>query len=229
MPICLQGGGEFAPACREMDAGLLALGPPGPVVVTALAGRPGSERDTADANGVRHFRALGAEAFAAPDAREDEAGAVAAIDSASVLFLPGGSPARLLRALAPAAVRAALRALVDRGGVLAGASAGAMVLAEWTLLPESGATPTVAAGLGFVPGVVVLPHFSGDTGWLRALDDRAGVTALGLPECSGVVIHDGTWTPVGASAPTLITPRGTMPLETDVSAPLSRDTATDGR
>ena len=69
--VCLQGGAEFGPGCREMDAALLRRAA-GPVVVTALAGAVGREYRTASENGVRHFRALGAQdVVAAPDARED--------------------------------------------------------------------------------------------------------------------------------------------------------------
>ena len=38
--VCLQGGAEFGPDCREMDADLLRRAG-GPVVVTALAGAVG--------------------------------------------------------------------------------------------------------------------------------------------------------------------------------------------
>ena len=75
MTICLQGGNEFGPGSRSMDADLVSRAG-GRIVITALAGAPGREYDTATANGVRHFRALGAgEVVGAPDAREDPAGA----------------------------------------------------------------------------------------------------------------------------------------------------------
>ncbi|MCW2606485.1 MAG: hypothetical protein JWO60_1178, partial [Frankiales bacterium] len=96
--LCLQGGGEFSAGCRDMDALLLARAA-GPVVVTALAGEVGREHDTANANGVRHFRALGADVEAAPDVRVDPAGALAALRRARLLVLPGGSPSRLLELL----------------------------------------------------------------------------------------------------------------------------------
>jgi cyanophycinase len=222
--ICLQGGAEFGPGCREMDRALVELAD-GPVVVTALAGAPGRETRTADDNGVAYFRSLGAEASAAPDARSDEAGAVAAIDAASLLFLPGGSPARLLTALSAPTLTGALRRLLDRGGVLVGASAGAMVLAEVTLLPERGGAPDVVLGLGFVPGTVVLPHYRGDERWWRAVRGRHDVVGLGLPECSGVIVRDGRWHPAGAAAPVLLRGDGHAELDSALPAPVWRDTS----
>jgi len=199
--VCLQGGGEFSDACRPMDAQLLSLAD-GPVVVTALAGSPGSDYRTATANGVRHFSALGAaDVVAAPDAREDRDAALDVLRTARLVVLPGGSPSRLLDALQATGADRVLADVLAAGGVLMGASAGAMVLCEWTVLPDRGMQ--VVPGLGVVPGVVVVPHWSGGRpDWLRAIDGAvpAEVAVLGLPEESGVLVRDGARTPVGRSA-----------------------------
>lgn len=196
--VCLQGGGEFSAACGPMDTSLL-VDAEGPVVVAALAGAQGSEYRTANANGVRHFESLGARSvLAAPDVREDPEAALVALRSASVLVLPGGSPARLLEALQGTAAGEVVAGLLASGGVVMGASAGAMVLCAWTVLPERGMR--VVPGLGLVPDVVVVPHWSGGrSDWLRAidLDVPADVTVLGLPEESGVVVRDGQVRAVG--------------------------------
>ena len=199
--VCLQGGGEFSDACRPMDAQLLSLAG-GPVVVTALAGSPGSDYRTATANGVRHFSALGAtDVVAAPDAREDRGAALDVLRTARLVVLPGGSPSRLLDALQASGADHVLADVLAAGGALMGASAGAMVLCEWTVLPDRGMR--VVPGLGLVPGVVVVPHWSGGRpDWLRAIDGAvpAEVAVLGLPEESGVLVRDGARTPVGRSA-----------------------------
>jgi cyanophycinase-like exopeptidase len=206
--ICLQGGGEFSVGCREMDADLLRR-TPGRVVVTALAGAPGRDYDTATANGVRHFASIGADDVrGAPDARVDRAAALALVASARVLVLPGGSPARLLTALRDPGVAAALAALLADGGLVMGASAGAMVLCPWTVLPESGA-PAVEAGLGLAGDLLVLPHWSGPTGrgaWLRAVEATVPGTTqvLGLPEESGVLVEGKVLTAVGAHPTRLV-------------------------
>ena len=217
--IVLQGGGEFAPECRAMDTAALARAKRGPVVVTALAGAHGRETATADANGVAYFRSLGADAVAAPDARDDEPAAVDAIDAAALLFLPGGSPARLLETVSRPALRAALERLLARDGVLVGASAGAMVLAGVTLLPERGRRPAIAPGLGFVPGTVVIPHYRGEDSWWRAVPDRGSLVGLGLPECSGVMVDGDVWSPLGTRPPVLITSEDSRPLRSASPAP----------
>ena len=207
--ICLQGGAEFTPACRDMDADLVRRAP-GPVVVTALAGTPGRDYATATANGVRHFRDVGAaDVVGAPDARDDLPGALAALARARLLVLPGGSPSRLLDALHLAGMAAVVSGILADGGAVMGSSAGAMVLGAWTVLPErrTAGGPAVVEGLGLGGAVLVMPHWSGDRGdWQRAADRAvpAGVELLGIPEASGVVIENGRWTAVGSAGTRLV-------------------------
>src|SRR4051812_8580430 len=92
-----------------MDALLLDRAGHGTVVIVPLAGAPGREYDTAGANGVRHFRALGAtDVTVAPDARSDPAGAAAAVENAALVVIPGGSPRRLRDATRDTPVGAAI-------------------------------------------------------------------------------------------------------------------------
>ena len=199
--LCLQGGGEFSPGCREMDALLVERAGGGPVVVSALAGAVGREHDTANAHGVRHLAALGADVSAAPDVRLDPEGALAALRRARLLVLPGGSPSRLLDVLTTTGVADVVRALLADGGVVSGSSAGAMVLCGWTVLPDRGLQ--VVPGLDVVPGTAVLPHWSGGReDWLRGLPD--GVRVLGVPEESGLLVEDGVLTAVGRAGTELV-------------------------
>lgn len=219
--VCLQGGAEFSARCRDMDADLVRRAGDGRVVVTALAGAVGSDYRTATANGVRHFRAVGAaEVVAAPDAREEPERALEVLRGARLLVLPGGSPARLLAALRDTGAASVVPALLASGGVVMGASAGAMVLGDWTVLPDRPADeggPSVVRGLGVVPGVVVLPHWSrGDerADWRRSISRvvPAGTTVLGLAEESGVLVEGSTWTPVGRAAARLVDEQRDLPL-----------------
>lgn len=217
--VCLQGGGEFSPGCRAMDRQLLDLAP-GPVVVTALAGTVGRDYRTATDNGVMHLRALGArEVLAAPDVREDPEGALAALRGARLVVLPGGSPSRLLSALTSTPLGQLLVDLVADGGAVMGASAGAMVLCGWTVLPDQRGPSgmAVSKGLGIVPDALVLPHWNGGSSradWQRAIEAGTpeGTTVLGLPEESGVLLQDGVLTSVGQRASTLVSEARDLPL-----------------
>lgn len=207
MTVLLQGGGEFSPGCRDMDRRLLEL-VDGPVVVTALAGAPGREYRTATDHGIAHFRACGAaDVTGAPDVREDSAGALAALQRARLVVLPGGSPSRLLTTLLASPVGRLIGDLVAGGGAVMGASAGAMVLGSWTVLPDRRDPDgglALERGLGLVPGVAVVPHWdarSGRADWLRALATAPDpLTVLGLPEESGALFTAGTAVALGQSA-----------------------------
>jgi cyanophycinase-like exopeptidase len=184
----------------------------GRVVVTALAGSVGRDYDTATANGVRHFRAIGAgDVVGAPDARLDPVGAQAAVLSARLLVLPGGSPSRLLDALRSTGIGDRLADLLDDGGLVMGASAGAMVLCPWTVLPDqrSGGSLAVEPGLGLVGDLLVVPHWSGGSSrgdWLRSIEAviPTTTTVLGIPEESGVLVDGDVLTAVGRSATRLL-------------------------
>jgi cyanophycinase-like exopeptidase len=217
--VLLQGGGEFSLGCRAMDKAFLER-TDAPVVVTALASAVGGQYRAASDNGVRHLRALGAsDAVVAPDVRENTAEALAVLRGARTIVLPGGSPSRLLTSLSASPVGALIVDLVKDGGAVLGASAGAMLLGEWTLLPEKRGPVGLAVvrGLGIVPGVIVVPHWSGGSSradWLRSIKDGvpAGVEVLGLPEESGVLVEDGVLTAVGQTPTTLVTQERDLPL-----------------
>lgn len=193
--VCLQGGGEFRAACREMDVELLRRAQKGPLVVLAGAASLGRDHDTAAANGARYYTSLGApDVRVAPDPRASgkSGPTVETLDSAAVVVLPGGSPLRLLTMLR-GPVGDALVTAHERGAALIGSSAGAMVLGEWTYLPERRAAERA---LSVVPGVAVAPHWSGRSGWTDALP--AGVVVLGIPESSGLLLGDGPDVVLGA-------------------------------
>jgi peptidase E len=198
--ICLQGGGEFSPPCRDMDALLLDAAGGGPVAVLPLASAP-RDYDPTAAEAVRHLTALGARDVRVADPRRPQD----VLDGASLVVLPGGSPARLHAALQAQPLRNALsRAAND--AVVMGASAGAMLLCAWTVLPEDGLS--TAEGLGAVGDFAVLPHYDGPRPEWEAALAAYGVDLLGIPECSGVLLDGENVTAVGAQAATLITKDG---------------------
>lgn len=194
-----------------MDADLLerAGGRSARVVVTALAGTPGRDYATATGNGVSHFRAVGGtDVVGAPDVREDRAGALEAIAAAELLVLPGGSPSRLLTALRTTPVGELVGDVLARGGVVMGASAGAMVLCPWTVLPDRSGPHgfAIEQGLAAVADLSVVPHWSGGSSrgdWLRALATTTTVV-LGLPEESGVLVEGDRLTAVGRAGTALV-------------------------
>lgn len=197
--VCLQGGAEFGAACRDMDAEVLARTRPGPVVVVPAAADGEQAYARAGRNARRWFLRLGADQVTvAPDPAHGPDAAADVIEHAALVALPGGSPSRLLDALSGPAGDA-LREQHAAGATLWGASAGAMVLCDWTVLPDR--DRTVVAGLGIVPGLA-LPHWSGASG--SGVDLPTRTPQWGLPECGGVLLVGDTVEAVGAGDPVVL-------------------------
>ena len=139
-----------------MDAAILeateARRPRVSIVPTAAAAQNPAK---AASNGVAYFSALGADASAVmalgpADAADPDL--IGPLEQADVVYLAGGDPAHLLDTLRGSPMLAALHDALARGAVVAGSSAGAMVLGS--RMRYRGWLDT----LGVVDGVIVLPH-----------------------------------------------------------------------
>ena len=196
--LCLQGGRELTPPCREMDRAVLDRCT-GRVAVLAGAARPGRDYDGASARTVEHYRTLGVAVDVVTDPRSDADRALAELtDGIGLVVLPGGAPGGLLDVLTTVDGGSIGRRLTElwSGGVgLSGASAGAMVLCARTATPDRAGT--VAEGLGLVDGIAV-PHWSPGAERRWALDDRL---VWGLPECGGVLVDGDGMVAVGEGHP----------------------------
>ncbi len=203
--IALVGGDEFRPGCEGMDRAVLdasGVASPSLLVVPTAAARENPA--LAAANGVRHFAALGADAgslMVLDSADANDEGLLAPLESAEVIYLTGGSPAHLLDVLSGSLLLERMLEAHRRGAVLAGSSAGAMVLGEWMRFRGW------RRALGVVPGVAVLPHHERvdpDTVAAELAESAPeGVTALGIDGKTGCLGRRGEWRVVGAGGVTV--------------------------
>jgi cyanophycinase len=205
-PVALIGAGEFLPEMAQLDEDLLATtGRTRPrVVILPTASYPDGEEVFARwaSMGVAHFAALGAEVepvLVRDRVGADDPAAAQAIGEADLVYLSGGKPTYLMRTLERTRVGLALTAAHDRGAVLAGCSAGAMVLAGHAFDFRVRVLPWPLRwrqGLGFASGLSVVPHYDA---WpeplsaLIALQAPRGSVVLGIDEDTAVVGRDGAW------------------------------------
>ena len=171
------------------------------VVPTAAASQNPAK---AASNGLGYFAALGAEAspLMVLDRRDaDDEELIGPVETADVIYFTGGDPAHLLGVLRGSALLRNMRQALDRGAVLAGSSAGAMVLGSWMRFREWG------EALGIVQGVATLPHHERcDTDAVAkelAQSGRAGIAVLGVDGGTGCLGGPEEWSVVGAGAVTL--------------------------
>lgn len=197
--VALVGGGEWQEGCT-FDAELLARAGGEVTVLPTAAAYEHPERAVDQAR--RWFAALGGRAtglmvLSRADA-EDDANAEAVAQS-RFIYLGGGSPLHLRSVLKDSAVWTGIRHAWQQGAVVAGSSAGAMVLTDPMVDPRGGA---LTLGLGLVEQLAVIPHFRG---WS---DDRAhravglaasGLVVAGIEERTALIRGpQGSWRPAGA-------------------------------
>ncbi|HLG76552.1 MAG TPA: Type 1 glutamine amidotransferase-like domain-containing protein, partial [Ktedonobacteraceae bacterium] len=193
--IALIGSGEFLPPIMPLDQQLLAHLPGTPRVVilpTASAPDGPGVPERWARMGREHFSLLGAEVaevmlLTREDAHQPEL--VEHINQANFVYFSGGKPRYLLETLQNTPAWQAVSDLYHRGGVVAGCSAGAMVMGTalfdfpkfWQTLPA----------LGLAPGLLVIPHFDEiPQAMLTTLNHKQReTTVVGVDGTTGLIGH----------------------------------------
>ena len=205
--IGLVGGEEFRVGCEEMDREIMAASgqDPARVVVIPTAAVTGPSKAAND--GVTHFTALGGNAAQLMVLEREHAqdpALIAGIEGAGVIYFTGGSPDHLLAALAGTPLLTAIIAAVDQGTVLAGSSAGAMVMGALMRRPRIGQW---VQGLGIAPGIAVLPHHEGRDPEQTSRELQGQIPpetiVLGIDARSGCLGSPGSWRAVGSGKVTV--------------------------
>jgi cyanophycinase len=212
--LALVGGGEWRDGCT-FDAELLeASGQRDVLVLPTAAAYEHPERVVANAES--YFAGLGASAkglmvLGRPDA--EDAGNADAVRAARFIYLAGGSPMHLRSVLKDSLVWEALAHAWLEGAVVAGSSAGAMVLTDPMVDPRGGA---FTLGLGLLAPLAVIPHH--DT-WSPDKEKRtlelapAGLPIVGVDERTAVIRSaEGEWRVVGAGDAEVFLDRGPADL-----------------
>jgi cyanophycinase len=99
------------------------------------------------------------------------------------------------------AVEKALRALLNRGGVIGGTSAGAAVMSR-VMITGGQEKATVGTGFGFLPGAVVDQHalrLSRLNRLLGVLADHPDLAGVAIDEATALVVQGGKWRVMGGS------------------------------
>ena len=204
-PLALVGGGEWSKGC-DFDRELWEASGRADVTVLPTAAayeHPQRAVETAAA----WFAQFGANVRPAmvlsrADALDDEH--AKSVAGARFIYLSGGSPMHLRSVLKDTPVWTALVEAWRSGAVVAGSSAGAMVLGDPMVDPRGGA---LTLGLGLVAKLAVLPHY--DT-WSEEKAHRTVQLATGhlriaaIDERTALIRDtDGSWRTVGAGGVTV--------------------------
>ncbi len=207
--LLLAGGAEFGGRMSEPDlcAIELAGGIDAPICIIPTAAAPDHNHKRAGSNGIRWFQSLGARNVSVVDvidsASANDTSLAASIRTSRLIYLLGGFPRHLEETLANSVCwRAALDAY-EQGAVLAGSSAGAMVLCGHYYDPSE---KKLLRGLNLIPNACVLPHHNNfGKAWAKQLMQLLpDVTLIGIDERTGTLTDaDGKWHVYGAGEITL--------------------------
>jgi len=198
--LLLEGGAEFPKrasgrcggrmSAADLRAIELAGGFDSPICIIPTAAAPDHNHKRAGSNGVRWFQSLGAQnVFSVDVIDSSSANAPSLADlirNSRLIFLLGGFPRYLGETLTNSLCwRAALEAH-EGGAVIAGSSAGAMVLCEHYSDPYE---KKLLRGLNLIPNACVLPHHNNfGKAWANQLVQLLpGVTLIGIDEQTGMV------------------------------------------
>ena len=212
--VALVGAGEYLQGMLPVDRKLLERinGTPR-VVVLPTASAPDGEGvpERWARMGVEHFAQLGVSAepvmlLNRTDA--DNAEISSHISESNFIYFSGGKPRFLLETLQGTRSWQAILDVFAAGGIIAGCSAGAMVLGGevfdfpqiWRTIPA----------LGLVPGIAVIPHFDELPSLMLGTitHGKRKSTIVGVDGTTALVGSDHQWTVYGRGSVTVFTKSG---------------------
>ena len=170
--LALVGAGEFLDSMRQVDAALLERAGGKRVAILPTASAPdGPDVPQRWAEmGVGHFESIGAQAEAVMALDRDgchDASKSNAVRRSNLVYFSGGKPDYLLATLDGTPLWAAVLGVLEKGGVVAGCSAGAMILGGWIpARPEAGTLSIWREAFGLVHQTLILPHFDEIPAWI---------------------------------------------------------------
>ena len=206
--LLLEGGAEFGGRMREPDLKAIELagGLEAPIRIIPTAAAPDNNHQRAGDNGIRWFQSLGARDVGSlpiidKTSANDES-LLRSLREAKLIYMLGGFTGYLGETLKGSAAWQTVLESFAMGAVIAGSSAGAMVMCEFYYDPSRG---QVVEGLNLVPNAIVMPHYNTfGKSWASRLLEISQVTLIGIDEKTGM-LNDGagTWTVHGAGNVTL--------------------------
>jgi cyanophycinase len=213
--LALVGAGEFLESMSAVDRQLLDRSGGSNVVILPTASAPDGAGvpERWIKMGIDHFTRLGAEAdglLALDRAACDDPAAADRVRAANLVYFSGGKPDYLRGTLVGTAVWLAVREVFDRGGVIAGCSAGAMILGGY--VPEfslKAGMPWInrwQASFALVPQAIVVPHYDEFPEVMVSLmfgRRPPGSYLIGIDRHTALVGLDHTWQVLGAGRVTV--------------------------
>lgn len=214
--LALIGSGEYLPKIETVDQQLLERlqQTPRVVVLPTAAATEGQVviQRWADM-GVAHFQRLGATVepvMLLTRADADRREIVTQIERANFVYFSGGKPRYLLESLQGSRAWEAIKHILTSGGVVAGCSAGAMVMGqEFFDFPQ---VWHARPALGVVPDLAVIPHFDEVPSFFadNAIRAAGKLIIAGIEGSTALVGSSSGWMVIGSGGVTIFANKSRM-------------------
>ncbi len=190
--VVLCGGGAFPPQIQERFL-QLAGGKNASLVIVPTADE---KADTADQEAaLAAWKKRGFTAVTWLHSRDrttaDSPAFLKPLLEATAVWFEGGSQDRIAAAYVGTAFERELRAVLQRGGVVGGTSAGAAVMSR-VMIERGNPVPDIGTGFDVVPGVIIDQHFSQrerQPRLMNALGRHPGLVGLGIDEGTALIVR----------------------------------------
>lgn len=178
------------------------------VVIIPTAAAPDNNSKRSGNTAMKWFRTLGARNISSlpiiDKKSADDPDLSAALDQANLIYILGGFPGYLDLTLRKSRCLDALLRAYQKGAVLAGSSAGAMILCDWYFDP---AVKAIKKGFGILKDTILIPHHNTFGRSWRSLyfDKISDIRCIGIDEQTGMINQTDRhrWTVYGKGAVTL--------------------------
>ncbi len=131
----------------------------------------------------------------------------APIRDATAVWFSGGSQSRIAEAYVGTAVETELHALLDRGGIIGGTSAGAAIQSR-VMIRSGKNKPSIGTGFDLLPGTIIDQHFLARNRINRSISavrQHPGRIGIGIDEGTAILVQDEEIEVLGKSHVLVIT------------------------
>ena len=187
----------------------LAGGPDAPIVIIPTAGEADDEYDQYW-SGLKQWRQNGAKNMTVMHTRDrkvaDSEAFVKPIREARGVFFSGGRQWRLADSYLDTRTHKELIALLNRGGVIGGSSAGASILASFMVRGDTKSNEKMigdhVVGLGFLKNAAIDQHLlrrNRQFDMLEVIDKHPNLLGIGIDEDTAIVVNGDQFDVIGRS------------------------------
>lgn len=203
--LIISGGGKPAPIIKDRFIAL-AGNTEGNLVIIPTASLTADDADKDHAAAWQDANLAAITILHTRDRRKaNDPAFVAPLKSASAVWISGGSQTRLSDAYLGTKVETELHALLARGGVIGGTSAGAAIMSR-DMIASGRNTPKMGKGFGFLPYSIIDQHFlarNRQPRSLKAVKEHPGRFGLGIDEGTALEVRGRRMRVLGNSTVTV--------------------------